>query len=395
MAYTPPSIGATGLTVPVYQDLIDFYEANAQSIFGPGEFLGNDSALFQMMSIFALTVADAYGGLQLDFNNHSPNFAVGAALSSLVELNGLSRKVASFSTCTVTVSGVPGTTINNGLIRDSVPQQGALWSLQSAVVIPSGGSVDVVATCQTVGALNALPGQLNNIASPTAGWTGVTNANAATLGQPVETDSQLRTRQAISTEGPANTIFAATLAAVAAVAGVTRSTGDENPTNVVNANGNPPHSITMVVEGGTDTDVAQAIYDRKSLGCFTNGSVHVSVTDPNSGVVQVVSFLRPTLVPIYVTLGVHALPGYASAISTAIQSAVVDYLNSLSIGELVTQSALYAAAMSVTPNLQNPLFSVRSLTLGIIPSPSTTVDIPMNFNLVAQGIAANVAVNSV
>ena len=395
MAYSPPSIGPAGFTVPSFQDILDFLKSNTQDIYGPGEYLGNDSALFQVISIVSLATSDAYSGAILDFNNHSPNFATGAALSSVVKLNGLTRKVASFSTCLVTVSGAPGTTINNGIVRDSVPQQGALWDLPSVVLIPVGGSVDTVATCQVVGALNALPGQLNLIATPTAGWTSVTNATAAILGQPVETDSQLRTRQAISTELPSITIFAGTLAGVEAVAGVTRATGDENPTNVVNANGNPAHSITMVVEGGTDADVAQAIYNNKGLGCFTNGTIHVNVTDPNSGLVQSVGFLRPTNVPIFVTLGVHALAGYSSSVGIAIQNAIVNYLNSLVIGEDITLSALYAVAMSATPNLQNPEFSIRSLTLGITATPVGTADIQLNFNLVAQGILANIVLNVV
>ena len=348
MSYTPPKIDATGQVIPSYQDLLDYYKSNVQNIYGPGEYLGNDSALFQLISIFALTVSDAYSGIQLDYNNHSPLTAIGAALSSVVALNGLVRKSASFSSCTVTISGTGGTVIPQGQVRDSVPQQGALWDLPPNVVIPIGGSVDTIVTCETVGALNATPGQLNLIATPTAGWASATNAAAATPGQPIETDSQLRTRQANSAELPANTIFAGTQAAVEAVAGVTRATGDENPTNITNANGNPAHSITMVVEGGTNADVAQAIYSKKGLGCFTNGTVSVNVTDPDSGNVQVVSFLRPTADEIYVTLDVHPLTGYGSTIGVAVQNAIVTYLNGLTIGEIVTQSALYAACLLYT-----------------------------------------------
>lgn len=395
MAYTPPFIDATGLHLPVYQDVIDLYTSNFQSIYGPGVYLGNDSADFQLLSIFALAISDSYAAAQLDFNNHSPNFAIGPALDSVVKINGLARKIASFSTCTVTVSGAPGTTINSGVVRDSVPQQGFLWSLPSSVTIPMGGSIDTIATCQVIGTVNALSGQLNIISSPVAGWNSVINAAAANLGQPVETDSQLRTRQAISTELPSITMLAGTIAGIAALLGVTRYNVDENPTNVTNANGNPPHSITAVVEGGDTGAIAQAIYNNKGIGCYTNGTVVVVVTDPNSGTVQNVRFDRPAYVPIFVTLNVHALPGFTTATQTAIQAAIVEYLNDLQIGELVTLSAMYAVAMSVTPNIEVPTFSVRSVFLDISASPSSTADIILTFTQVAQGVTANVVVNLV
>lgn len=397
MAYTPPFIDATGLHLPIYQDVIDLFTSNFQAIYGPGVYLGNDSADFQMLSIMALAAADEYAGTQLALNNFNPRTAIGAPLSQIVAFNGIARKLASFSSCVVTISGDVGTVISNGAVRDSVPQQGLLWSLPASLLIPSGGVLTTIAVCQTIGAINVLPGQLNIRATPTAGWASVTNPNAAILGQPVETDSQLRARQALSTELPSITMLAGTIAAIAATAGVTRYNVLENPTNVTDSNGNPPHSVTAVVEGGSNGDIATAIYANKGIGCYTNGSVAVSVTDPNSGTVQTVRFDRPTYLIIYVTLSVHPIPGagYTSAISTAIQNAIVNYLNSLQIGELVTQSALYAVAMSITANLEAPSFSVRAVFLDVVPAPVSTTDIVLTFNEVAQGSLANVTLNIV
>lgn len=382
-SYAPPFISASGLTVPTYTQILNLLLQNFQAIYGPGVYLGVDSADYQMLSIFALALSDAYSAIQLDYNNRAANFAVGAALDSLVKLNGLVRKSATYSTCPVVITGTPNTVITGGLVRDTVPGQGALWALPSPLTIPSGGTLNTVVTCQTIGALNALPGQLTIIATPTAGWTNVTNAVAASLGQPVETDSQLRTRQALSTELPSITMLAGTIAAIAAVAGVTRYNVVENPTNAVDANGNPPHSITAVVEGGAALDIATAIYNNRGIGCFTNGTTTVNVTDPNTGIVMAVSFDLPTYKTIYVTANVHPLAGYTSATGAAIQTAIQNYLNSLQIGELVTLSALYAAAMAVTPSLQVPLFSIRALFLGTAPGPTGTADITMSFNQVA------------
>lgn len=395
MTYAPPSITATGLTVPSYQDFLDLFQGNLQNLYGPGVYLGDDSSDHQMLSVLAVANSDQCGALQLEYNNRSTNFAVGAALDSLAKLIGPTRKPSTFSTCAVTLFGTPGTTIVDGLIRDSVAQQGVLWALPTTLTIPSGGTLNTLAVCQVTGSLNALPGQLNVIATPTAGWTSVTNTLSAALGQPVETDSQFRTRLAISTELPSNTLFAGTLADVKAIVGVTRATGDENNTNATNANGNPAHSITMVAEGGADLDVATAIYENKGPGCSTNGTIPINVADPN-GIIHIMRFDRPTYVPVFVNVQVHPLLGYTTAVGNTILNALVSYLNSLQIGEIVTQSALYATAMAVTPDLKNPIFSVRGVFLDLVgPVPVATADIPLPFNDVAQGILTNMTLTLV
>jgi hypothetical protein len=122
----------------------------------------------------------------------------------------------------------------------------------------------------------------------------------------------------------------------------------------------------------------------------------VAVTDPNSGNVTNIGFVRPTYVPIYVSLSVHGLTSaFTTATQAAIKAALVLYLNSLEIGEEVTLSALYAVALSVTPNLLVPIFSVRALTLGTAPSPGGTSDISLLFYQVAQGLTANVVLTVV
>ena len=71
---------------------------------------------------------------------------------------------------------------------------------------------------------------------------------------------------------------------------------------------------------------------------------------PFTGTITTMGFQTPTYVPIYATMVIHGLTGYTSAVLTAIQSAIVSYLNSLQIGETVTFSSLYSVAQSVMPS---------------------------------------------
>ncbi|OUJ08187.1 baseplate J/gp47 family protein, partial [Acetobacter sp. DsW_059] len=77
-------------------------------------------------------------------------------------------------------TGDVGTIISNGTIQDTVNRY--TWSLPSGITIPSAGSITVTATCETSGSVSAAAGTLTIIATPTSGWTSVTNKTAAATG---------------------------------------------------------------------------------------------------------------------------------------------------------------------------------------------------------------------
>lgn len=391
MAYSAPTVTETGLHIPTFQDILDDLVSQAQALFGPGIYLGNDSSDYQILAVFARNIYDAMMTGQLIYNNRSPVTAIGLGLDTIIKMNGLKRKASSYSTCVVTLTGTAGTVISNGVVQDI---NGVKWDLPASVTIGDGGTVTVTATCETIGAVGALAGELTTIATPTAGWISVTNGAAAVLGASVETDSILRARQAVSVAGPSQTELAGTKAAIASIPEVTRWLVLENdsgsPATDPNGLSLPGHSITCVVEGATDAEVAQAIYKNRGIGCWTNGTTTIKITDPIYLADTNISFYRPTYVPIHVAIEVHPLYGYTSATKDDIKASLTAYLNGLQIFETVTLSGMYGAALSVLPNLAQPTFSIRSLLIGTDPDALGTNDIALLFYQVAQGLSANV-----
>jgi len=388
MAYFPPYIDQSGLHIPTYQDIVDSLIAGAKNIFGQDIYLEPDSQDYQFISIFALKAYDVMQALQAAYNSRSPGTAMGAALASLVKLNGIKPKPATYSTCVVTLTGTPGTVINNGVVQD---KSGYKWNLPPSVTIGPGGTSDATATCQIPGPIVANPGDINKIVTPTYGWTAVSNAGYATVGTAAETDSQLRSRQAISTALPSRTVLEGTKGAIAAVSGVTRFIVYENDTNITDSNGLPPHSITAVVEGGTDQDIAQAIFNKKGPGCLANGTTKVIITD-QFGQQTTIGFYRPTYVDIDVTINIKQLTGYTVQTTVDIKNAIVAYLNALNIGDSLTISSLWGAALSVQ-DLTKPVFSITSLTAARHGQTQNTTDIPMLFNEVTRGNVNYITVN--
>jgi len=391
MSYTAPTVSSTGITIPTYSDILAYYVSEAETIFGSDIYLGTDSADYQLLSIIARMAYDSMSLAQLAYNSMRATTAIGTQQDSLYKINGISRKSASYSTCDVTITGTAGTIITNGKVQDTA---GYYWDLPTTTTIGSGGTVTETATCETIGAITAAIGNLTIIATPTAGWTSVTNASAAVEGTDQETDSAFRARQTTSTELPSQTILAGTIAAIAATEGVTRYKVVENPTNAADSDGTPAHSITPVVEGGTIANVAQSIYDNRGLGCYMNGDVEYVISDSTYGTETTVRFYRPSYVPIYATINVKELTGYTTSTTTSIQTAIVSYLNNLQIGEELTISGLYAAAMAVNTSIYKPTFSITSITAGISSGSQSSSDISVTFNEVVEGLTANITVNA-
>ncbi len=389
MAYFAPYIDAAGLHIPTYTDIRDKMIAEAKAIYGNDIYLGNDSADYQWISTVALKISDTLQASQLAYNNRSPATAIGAGLAAIVKINGIKPKTPSYSTCPVTLTGTAGTVITNGVVGDI---NGYKWDLPAAVTIGAGGSTIISAECETIGAITALPGDINKIVKPTRGWTGVTNESAAIPGQPVEQDAELRARQAISTELPSQALVEGTTAGIADVSGVTRYRVYENDTNVTDAAGLPAHSITAVVEGGTDQDIATQIYRRKTPGCYTNGTTSTEIYDA-FGRLTTIRFYRPSYVDIDVVINVTRLTGYVDATTAAIKQAIVNYLNGLQIGDDLTNSSLWYAALAVMPNQKLPQFKITSLTAAKHGQSQGTGDIVTAINEVTRGTIAYVTVN--
>ena len=157
MAYTGPYIDDAGLHIPSYADIRDDLIEQFKRIYGQDIYLANDSQDYQMISIFALKTYDTMQLLQIVYNNRSPKTAVGTALDSIVKLNGITRKKASYSTCVVTVVGDVGTVIAEGVVDDTAGQK---WSLPKNITLIAN-ETEVTVQCNMLGAIEAAIGAIS------------------------------------------------------------------------------------------------------------------------------------------------------------------------------------------------------------------------------------------
>jgi uncharacterized phage protein gp47/JayE len=389
MATLAAQISSAGISSPSYADILAELQYLFWSIYGSDANLDADTQDGQFLAVLAQAVYDNNQLAIAIYNAFSPATAQGAGLSSLVKINGLVRRSPSNSSAVVTIVGQVGTIITNGIVGDNLGL-GTKWALPETVIIPVGGAIDATATCTVAGDYNAAAGSLTEILTPTRGWQSVTNATDAIPGLPVETDTQLRQRQAVSTSLPALTTLETIYAAIANLSGVGRLQVYQNDGDVADADGIPAHSISAVIEGGNVDQIAAAIASKKSPGTGTFGSTTQIVFDAN-GVPDTIRFYELDLVTITVEIDITPLPGYVSTTGDALVAAVADFINGLAIGEHSYLARLYSPANTGGVGLGTTyvVTAIRQSRTG----PPTAADVVIAFNEAAVCDAGDITLN--
>lgn len=357
MSYVAPYIDAAGLHLNTYTDIETALTDSAKSIFGQDIYLDNDSQDMQWISTVARMIYDAEQMCALAYNNESPQTAIGVSLDNLVQLNGIARNPATYSTVSVALQGNPGMVIAAGVVYDD---NGYLWDLPPNTQIGDDGVVTVTAICETAGAITADVGTIQGISTIQYGWNAVYNPAAATPGTPVETDTALQTRQSDSVALPSQTVLDGILAAVGSVDGVTQVAGYENDTPNADSNGIPANSTAIIAVGGDNTAIAEQIAYHKTLGSPTYGTTAVPITSDALAVLTI-NFSRPAAATISVAMTVIPLAGYTSTVQDTAITDVQNYINALQIATSVYASSLIAAALSASNKA--PSFSISALTV--------------------------------
>lgn len=358
MAYKAPYIDTAGLHIPSYRDILDDLIEQTKGIYGEDIYLELDSQDYEFLSIFALKIYDTMLLLELVMNNRSPKTAVGTALDSLVKLNGIRRKVASYSTVELMLTGDAGAEIIEGRVKDDA---GNAWLLPGKVVITES-PLRVFARAEKIGDVRALAHTITHIDTPTAGWISVDNPNSAIPGNPVETDTELRMRQSISVATPSRSMYDSLIAGIAAIDNIQRFVVYENDTNQTDENTVPAHSVCIVAEGGMNEDIARVIYRRKGPGTGTYGDIITTFTDSQNQQVSI-RFFRPSYVPVRVAIKYKSRMGFTKDVMSAMKSNVERYINTLDIGQNVYASQLWATALAAVIDVKDPSFVITELVV--------------------------------
>lgn len=328
-----PTLGPTGFLVPTEANIrvgvfIDFNGSfggalNPASSTPQGQLADSETAVIGYNNDIFLQYTN-----QID-----PAFSSGRMQDGIARIYFLFRIAAKSTVVLATCGGASGTILPAGSLGRAA--DGTVYSSLSLVTIPLSGTIDTEFAAVTAGPVACPAGTLSTIYRAVPGWDTITNASDGIIGRDVETRADFETRRQLSVSVNANGILAAIRGQVLSVAGVLDAYVLENATSgSVSVGGITmgPNSLYVAAVGGTDADVARAIFTKKSPGCnYYTGSTTVTVEDRNGYVIPYPSysvvFERPASLPIYFDVEIATSASVPSDAETQVKNAIIAAFN--------------------------------------------------------------------
>lgn len=395
MSNTPPiQITPTGVIVPSAVDIRTGILADTNQAFG-GD-----------LDVVTPSTPQAYLADNLTDNLMDSNAAI-ANLIAMVDpatsegrfqdgigrIYFFDRKGATSSVVQALCTGQPGLVMPAGqLAQDS---DGNLWISDNPATFDGLGQATIQFSCQTKGPIVLGIGALTKIAQLFPGWDAITNLAPAIVGSNVESRGAFEQRRLESVARNGNGSLPSVRAEVFAVDGVLDVFAYQNFTKnplVYGATNYElkPNSIYVGVVGGSDQEIAEAIFRKLNAGCDMNGNTTVTVQDKEYTwpyPEYLYTFNRPTPTPVKFKVTIANNASLPATIIQDTKNAVIATFTGdngaqrARIGGKIFASNYYAAVAQISNTVSIlqikvgiTLPNLDSVDLGIDQSPTISSD---------------------
>lgn len=388
-----------GLVIPSEADILAGVQGDMNAAFGGGLNPALETPQGQLSSSQAAVIGDKNNEFAYFVNQIDPQFADGRFQDAIGRIYFLTRKPATSTAVSVTLTGLSGTVIPAGTLAQDTSSN--TYINVGDVTIGITGTVDAQFQNVETGPIPCAAGTLISVYQAIPGWDAITNATDGIMGSVVESRADFEYRRknsvAINAEGTLGAIYAT----VYNLDNVLDVYAVDNPANTIVNTGITnyplaPHSVYVAVVGGVDADIAAAIWSKKDLGCDYNGNTSVIVKD-ESGYnfpqpTYTVKFQRPASLPIKYVVNIVNDPTLPSNIVDLIKTAIIarfngaDGTNRERIGSSIFASRYYAPVSAVADTV-----AVISIYIGTSTPTLTKVDVGIDQSptLTAADIAVN------
>lgn len=296
-------ITENGIEIDDLKTIVDNLTESFKNIYGQDINVEQSTPDGQLINIAAQSKIDTLELAVALYNLFNPETVRGIPQDNLYKLVGLTRKASAFTFVEVEVT-TTGPCILQGLddaaedingtgytVSDNI---GNNFILLNTEYINSAGSYLLAFRAQNVGAIEVLPNTITNMVSVIGNVSGVNNPTIPYIvGQEGETDAQFNIRfnksRALGSTGQDDGLLAQLLN----INLVTGAYVHDNRTSLTDSTGTAGHTVWCIVEGGTNSDIAEVIYANLTAGCGMRGEVEVEVTKLN-GKLETIRFDRPS-----------------------------------------------------------------------------------------------------
>lgn len=293
-----PSVtwGDVGFIAPSAPAVLAGVQADINAAFGRTLSYNLNTPQGQLATSEAAVIVDTNSIFVYYTNQVDPAYATGRMQDAIARIYFLERLPAQPTLLQLELSGEIGVVIPEG--ATVIDPSGNLYQADAAGTFPSSGVMTIQFSAINYGP-TAVP-EAVDIYQAIAGWDSA-SVTSGTVGQNTESRSQFETRRRQSVAGNSVSQLNSVLGAVLSVSGVLDAYVTENDESSIQTIGGvqlAANSLWVSVVGGTNADVARAIWTKKAPGCAYNGNTSVQVADTNAGYnpplpVYTVIFNRP------------------------------------------------------------------------------------------------------
>lgn len=306
----PLIVSENGLVIQGVAEIID--ELNTTWLdpdlgFGPQTNVSDSSTLGRITKVSAGREALVQSALQTLVLNMDPAVAAGYHLDVLCRLSGVERDPAEFAESNAIAAVATGATTipEDSIIRNDRTQVD--WATVGDLVFIGAGTQALTVRARETGEQDFLATDSWTIVTPVSNWGSVyasLDLSAEDAGTDAETDPDLRVKRLQSLIASGND-WDGIQAAVAQVPGVSFVGGLNNDTTGT-LDGVPYGAIEVVVEGGDDQEVIEAIFEHLPPGTQTFGDESGMVTMANGEPLEIF-YTRPAATNVWVRITVSTV----------------------------------------------------------------------------------------
>jgi len=389
-----------GFAAPTEQEVLSGVQADINEAFGGNVNPALNTPQGQLASSLTAVIGEVNAQVINLFNQFDPAYASGRAQDAVARLYFLSRTPALPTVVSALCTGGEGTVIPVGSIAKAT--DGQLYTSTEEGVIGAGGTVTISFSCNTYGPIPCPAGTLTKIFRAIPGWDSIINPTDGVLGRDTESRAQFEERRAASVAKNAVGSLNAVQGAVLEVADVLDAYVTENTTNspvTIRGVSVGAKSLYVSAVGGTDADVAAAIWSKKAPGCDYTGNTTVNVED-TAGVYSPplptypVTFNRPTSLPVLFAIILQNNAQIPVNAAAQIQAAIIaafagaDGGTRARIGSNILASRYYASVSALGEWAQ-----VLTITLGSTNAPNASFTGAIaGSTLTVSGVSGTIAI---
>lgn len=372
-----PTLTPEGFAVPDELTILAGALADFQAAFGGALNPGLYTPQGQLATSIAAIIASNNDQFLALTNQVDPAIADGRMQDAIGRIYFLTRNPPLPTSVAAVLTGAPNTSIPAGSLAQAT--DGTIYQSLDDVTIASTGTIAAQFQSLNTGPIDCPLNTLTRIYRGIPGWDAINNPAAGVPGRDVETRAEFEQRRSNSVALNAVGVLPAIRAAVLNVPDVLDAYVTENPGAAARSVAGvslPPHTLYVAVVGGSDADVARAIWSKKNPGCDYYGNTTVTVLDTGSGYSVPypsydVTFLRATPLRIYVDVQLASNVGVPADAETRIRAAVAAAFNGQDggqrarIGATLFASRFYAGIAALGNWVQ-----IVSISVGTAPNPT-------------------------